>query len=306
MKYYSFLFAAFLLCLNACSDKLLTDHSEDDPAIVLTKAGDGISRVFVTSSFAGSGPDSLLMKVRSKEAYLEVAPGKTRSDLRMTLHYDFETGPDSKSSLELVLPKVNYSITKDSILFQDVSVDGAMNLSGINNDLNYNDATVTGYLTIMKNSLSANLLISGIVKNKDFSIKIDGISNENKDQSKKDAFVENIIPCVLSIENKSEMPLDIELIPDLSGFVNLKSSLKPGEKWQKEMMDYEYERYNRLKISSESIEGTVLKNWYSILPTTKSEDFYIFNNYEAGKIEPLYYSIITFTIDNNLIYSISK
>ena len=86
-----------LLLLASCSagqqDVLEIEDPNNDPEIINTKAEEELDQVFIARSFAGRGPDSLLLEVRPKEASLKLEPGKSDSSVDLTINYAFRFMP---------------------------------------------------------------------------------------------------------------------------------------------------------------------------------------------------------------------
>ena len=273
-----------LLLLASCSagqqDVLEIEDPNNDPEIVKTKAEEELDQVFIARSFAGRGPNSLLLEVRPKEASLKLEPGKSDSSVDLTINYAFHD--DASTSFE-----------------------GDMSLSLIDGGLTYSDVTVTGQISLNKNKLSSDLLIAGLFRGSDFSIKIDSLSAEKGEPKGRGALVEYVNYSKIVFKNMTSQEICMDLIPDEnSGEDKIRKTLNPGEVYSRMFTDVELQVYRTLTITTGGKAVYNATNWTSEdsgLFENKEADLFLIYNENKGRIEPYVYPILTFGIKDSVL-----
>ena len=296
-----------LLLLASCSagqqDVLEIEDPNHDPEIVKTKAEEELDQVFIARSFAGRWPDSLLLEVRPKEASLKLEPGKSDSSVDLTINYAFQD--DASTSFELALKGVECTKDKDVVTFNATGLEGDMSLSLIDGGLTYSDVTVKGQISLNKNKLSSDLLIAGLFRGSDFSIRIDSLSAEKGEPKGRGALVEYVNYSKIVFKNMTSQEICMDLIPDEnSGEDKIRKTLSPGEVYSRMFTDVELQVYRTLTITTGGKAVYKATNWTSEdsgLFENKEADLFLIYNENKGRIEPYVYPILTFGIKDSVL-----
>ena len=255
---------------------------------------------YISRSYDDAKHEDLV--IRNKEAYINLTQG-AGGTMDVSVHYDFEKRGES-SSFDLDLRGLVYEKgEKKKICFDTSDGNGIIRLSDINQDLEYKDVSVKGWLSRAK-SPSAELVISGSVKGREFTLRICGLSKEPVTSDQYGARVEYISYDKLHLINTTSKKVTVTIKGTLKRDRELSVSLNSGDSFEEMLRQDSYLNSNYLVISEDGGKEVIYNDWrypqVSGSPVTRERDFFIRYDENYMRIAPIYYPVYTLVIRDEL------